>query len=83
MPKIVTIRPNKSEQKDINALMQHYEVGQATKALLKGATDVITMSKEIKKLKAELQTLRINHETLLEALKEKKAAESVIEEFLT
>ena len=78
MTRIITIRPSETESGDIQALMKHYKLGQASKAMIRASKDVPAMEATITKLKRSLRKLEAKHGALIQALTDKAKAKTKI-----
>lgn len=70
-----TVRADEKQELDVKALMEHYDMAVATKALLKAAIDVPQLHMEIAKLQNELAVAKNLNASY------KSASESVLRGF--
>ncbi len=80
--RVITVRPDKAEAKKIDTAMKHYGVGHATVALIKAATDVPGLTRELAKRTEELEDAQYQMNELKRLLIKRKQIESEIAEML-
>ncbi|MDH5629885.1 MAG: hypothetical protein OEY96_06985 [Gammaproteobacteria bacterium] len=77
----LTIRTNKDDDKQIKLLMDSFNVGTASRALLMAAYEYPILYKEFITLKTDFQNLQDEVQFVIDAINRKSENQSIIDDF--